>query len=117
MAAFHRTMTITASVVETAAVQPASSESAAAVLMATRTTLDRPHLCALSLPLMETTTPTSPANVNSMVGSGSQAGEPCQAITLAENVTAQPLTTAISQVWTVYPAIHAKADRFRSTGR
>src|SRR5204863_1714410 len=83
MAAFHRTTTITASEVEIAAVQPATSESAAAVLMATRTTLDRPQRCALSLPLIETSTPASPANVNSTVGSGSQAGEPCQAITTA----------------------------------
>src|SRR5689334_12691106 len=117
MAAFHRTIAITASGVETAAVHPATSENAAAVLMATRTILDRPQRCALSLPLMETRTPASPANVNSTVGSGSQAGEPCQAITTAKKVTAQPLTTAISQVWTVYPAIHANAGRFRNTGR
>src|ERR1043166_3699927 len=95
-------MTITASGVDIAAVQPATSESVAAVLMATRTILDRPQRCALSLPLMETRTPASPANVNSMVGSGRQAGEPCQAITTAKKVTAQPLTTAISQVGSLF---------------
>src|SRR4051794_22924844 len=117
MAAFHSTITRTASGVEIAAVQPAITESAAPVLIASSTTRDRPQRCAVSFPVIETRTPATPATVNRIVGSGSHAGEPCNAITVAKNVTAHALTTAISQVWTVYPAIQPNADRFRNTGR
>src|SRR3954447_25707502 len=104
MAAFQRTRTNTASGVDKAAVQPAVRDNAAEVLIARSTTLDRPQRCAVSLPVTETRTPANPAMVNSMVGSGSQRGEPCQAITVAKKVTPQARTAAISQVCTVYPA-------------
>src|SRR4051794_23946432 len=117
MAAFHRTSTITARGVEIAAVQPAIRDSAAAVLIAISTILDRPQRCAVSLPVTETRTPARPARVNSIVGSGSHAGEPCQAMTVTKKVTPQARTAAISQVCTVYPAIQPIAAGLRKTGR
>src|SRR5215469_11564351 len=117
MAAFHSTKTITARGVETAAIQPAISESPAEAVIASNTTCLRPQRCAVSFPATETSTPAKPANVKSTVGSGSHGGDPCQAITVAKNVTAQALTAAISQVCTVYPAIQAIAARLRNTGR
>jgi hypothetical protein len=89
---------VTASVVEIAAVQPATNDNAAPVLIAIRTTSDRPQRCADSFPVMEIITPTSPATVNSIVGSGNHGGEPCHAMTVAKKVTPQARTTAISQV-------------------
>ena len=108
---------MTARDAEKAAVQPAISDNPAAIVIASRTTCFRPQRCAVSFPVTETSTPASPARVNNKVGSGSHHGDPCQAITVAKKVTPQALTAAISQVWTVYPAIQAMAARLRNTGR
>src|ERR1043166_2534320 len=101
MVAFQRITTRTASVVETAALQPARTDRAAAALIARTTTRSRPKRCAVSLPVTETRTPTNPATVNSVVGVGSHSGAPCHAIAAAKNVTPHARNTAISQVWTV----------------
>src|SRR5262245_8961736 len=101
MVAFQRITTTTASVVETAALQPARTERTAAALMARTTTRSRPKRCAVSLPVIEISTPTSPATVNSVVGVGNQSGAPCHAIVAAKKVTHHARHTDISQVWTV----------------
>src|SRR5919107_650216 len=56
------------------ALHPANSDKIAAVLIATVTTRVLPQRCAVSLPVIETAIPTSPARVNRIAGSGSQKG-------------------------------------------
>src|ERR1043166_3865073 len=108
---------MTARDAERAAVQPAINDNPAAIVIASRTTCFRPQRCAVSFPVTETSTPASPARVNSTVGSGSHRGDPCQAITVAKKVTPHALTAAISQVWTVYPAIQAMRSEERRVGK
>jgi hypothetical protein len=92
---------MTASVVETAAVQPAISDSAAAIRHGQHNDLPSSPTLRGFVPGHEDEDTANPATVNNVVGSGIHQGDPCHAITVAKNVTPHARTAAISQVWTV----------------
>src|SRR5215471_3892611 len=101
MAAFHSTTSAAARTAGAVALHPVSSDTTAAVLIATVTARPRPHRCAVSLPVTETAIPARPATVKSTVGSGSQDGAPWLAHAAARNVTPHARSADNSKVWTV----------------
>ena len=101
MAAFQSSSAAAASAGEMPAVHPVASESPAAAVIAQSTTRARPWRWAVSLPVIDTAMPTSPAAVNRTAGDGIHSGAPSRAAVAARKVTPQARSAAISQVWTV----------------